>query len=191
LLQDKILPLYYERGAMGYSPGWVAMAKRSIATIAPRFNSTRMVGEYVTKFYRPAAQQWHRYSAGDFAPARQVAAWKERVRSGWDGVALHMDAVARRRIAFGEALCFDLTARLNGLNPEDVRVELLLSSATPEDEKPRRFALAYQGQNERGEARYRLELTPELCGKLEYRIRAYPCHELLSHPFEMGMMVWL
>jgi hypothetical protein len=36
-----------------------------------------------------------------------------------------------------------------------------------------------------------LDLAPELCGKLEYRIRAYPHHAALSHPFEMGLMKWL
>lgn len=38
---------------------------------------------------------------------------------------------------------------------------------------------------------YALELTPELCGKIEYRIRAYPYHELLTHRFEMGLIKWL
>jgi len=30
-----------------------------------------------------------------------------------------------------------------------------------------------------------------LCGKLVYRIRAYPYHELLTHPFETGLMIWV
>ena len=38
---------------------------------------------------------------------------------------------------------------------------------------------------------YALEFKPELCGKIEYRIRVYPYHELLTHRFEMGMMMWL
>ena len=38
---------------------------------------------------------------------------------------------------------------------------------------------------------FALELDPELCGKLGYRIRAYPCHELLTHPFELGLMLWV
>jgi starch phosphorylase len=37
----------------------------------------------------------------------------------------------------------------------------------------------------------RLDLTPEQCGKLEYRIRAFPEHALLTHKFELGLMVWL
>jgi starch phosphorylase len=36
-----------------------------------------------------------------------------------------------------------------------------------------------------------LELEPELCGRLDHRIRAYPCHELLTHPFELGLMIWV
>jgi starch phosphorylase len=38
---------------------------------------------------------------------------------------------------------------------------------------------------------FTIELAPELCGKLEYRVRAYPHHELLTHRLEMGMMRWL
>jgi len=40
------------------------------------------------------------------------------------------------------------------------------------------------------EQRYALDLAPELCGKLEYRIRAYPRHKALTHRFEMGLMRW-
>ena len=36
-----------------------------------------------------------------------------------------------------------------------------------------------------------LELKPELCGRLDYRIRVYPRHELLTHPFELGLMLWV
>ena len=41
------------------------------------------------------------------------------------------------------------------------------------------------------EQRFVLELSPEDCGRLEYRVRLYPQHELLTHPFELGMMRWL
>src|SRR5512135_535623 len=47
ILQDHVVPLYYDRGKMGFSEGWVKKAKRSIATVLPRFNASRMVEEYV------------------------------------------------------------------------------------------------------------------------------------------------
>ena len=42
-----------------------------------------------------------------------------------------------------------------------------------------------------GEHLYALEFAPPIAGRIEYRVRAYPANELLTHPFETGMMVWL
>jgi starch phosphorylase len=192
ILQDKVVPLYYDRGPMGYSPGWLATSKRSIATITPRFNSTRMVGEYVTKFYQPAARQWARYAHDGFAAARTLAAWKTRVRSAWQGVALRRIDDAPRRIAFGDSLRFEVALRLNGLAPGDIQVELLFGRPNTNNQSrpPRRFRLEHQGPAGNDEQLFAIDLTPDVCGKIEYRIRAYPHHELLTHPLEMGMMTW-
>ncbi len=193
LLQDKVVPLYYERGRMGYSPGWVAMSKRSIASIAPRFNSVRMVGEYVNKYYHSAAKQWHRYSDDGFAAARQLAAWKQRVRAHWSRVSLRRIDDAQKRIAFGKSIHFEVAVRLDGLQPSDVVVELLFSrpNTNVNSRPPRSYKLEYVGPGKDGESLFALDLTPEVCGKIDYHLRVYPSHELLTHPFEMGMMVWL
>jgi starch phosphorylase len=193
ILQDKVVPLYYDRGPMGYSPGWVSMSKRSIASITPRFNSARMVGEYVSKFYQPAAKQWRRYSEKDFAKARLLADWKGRVRSAWPRVSLRRIDDEQRRIAFGSSVHFEVAVRMEGLAPQDVVVELLFSrpNANAQSRPPRPYRMEYKGPGPDGESLFSLELKPEVCGKIEYRLRAYPHHELLTHPFEMGMMVWL
>ncbi|MFY9327195.1 MAG: alpha-glucan family phosphorylase [Georgfuchsia sp.] len=191
LLQDKIIPLYYDRGPMGFSPGWVAMAKASIATIAPRFNSVRMVGEYVTKFYRPAANRWSRSNEQDFTCSRRLAAWKTQIRVAWDGVKLRWVDNIRHRIGFGESIRVEVAVQLNKLAPDDVHIELLLGRPDADSRQQRHFRLVHQGPGDHGEDIYSLDLKPDVCGKIEYRIRAYPHHELLSHPFEMGMMVWL
>ncbi len=192
-LQDKVIPLYYSRGPMGYSPGWVNMAKRSIATITPRFTSMRMVGEYVAKFYAPADQQWRKKSADNFAAARRLAAWKQQVRQAWPHVTMRRVDMPQKRIAYGESLRFEVALQLNGLAPADVTVEMLMArpGATAKSRPPRRLALAYQGPGPDGESLFSLTLTPDVCGKIDYRIRAFPHHELLTHPFEMGMMLWL
>jgi len=193
ILQDKVVPLYYDRGPMGYSPGWVGMAKRTIATVTPRFNSARMLGEYVGKFYAPAARQWHRQSADGFAGARTLAAWKTKVRAAWPKVALRRIDNPKRRIGFGDHVRFEVAVRLDGLAPEDVTVELLFGrpNTNMNSRPPRRFRLECQGPCGEGESLFALELTPDVCGKIEYRMRAFPSHELLTHPFEMGMMIWL
>ena len=50
-LEDEVIPLYYERDAESIPRRWVAMMKRSISTLAPIFNSDRMVEEYAARIY--------------------------------------------------------------------------------------------------------------------------------------------
>jgi starch phosphorylase len=195
ILQDKVIPLYYARGPMGYAPGWVHKAKRSIATITPRFNSARMVGEYVNKFYLPADQQWRRKSANDHAAARRLAAWKDKVRLAWPRGAMRRVDNPCKRIAFGESLRIEIAVRLDGLAPDDITIEMLMGrpSANAKSKPPHRLFLEYAGpvDGDSAESLFAITLTPDVCGKLDYRIRAYPHHDLLTHPFEMGMMIWL
>ncbi len=191
ILQDRVVPLYYGRGTMGYPPEWVALAKRSIASILPRFNAGRMIGEYVANCYLPAAHLGRRYAENGYALATSVAAWKARVRAAWPGVALRRLDAPVRRIQFGESLALQLGVRLNGLAPEDVVVEVLMSRAVGEAREERRsYRFVAAGDLDEAERRFTLDLSPELCGQLDYAIRAYPYHEALAHPFEMGLMVW-
>ncbi len=189
ILQDHVIPLYYGRGNIGHSPGWIRMAKRSIATIAPHFNAARMVGEYVAKAYAPASKQGRRFTEDRCAGAVALATWKARVRHAWPNVSLRRLDTPRKRIAFGDSFLAEVAVTLSGLSPEDVAVEIVMNHPRQQQD---RFALAARGTiAETGEQRFACELTPDLCGQLEYRIRAYPRHALLTHPFEMGLMIWV
>jgi len=194
LLQDQVVPMYYDYGKMGFSPRWVKMAKRSMATIIPRFNSKRMVGEYLAKCYLPASRQHALYARDGYANTHLVAVWKARVQSAWPGVALRRTDQLVAEISYGDRLHFEVEINLNGLTPDDVVVEVLMGFNTKKE--PLTYARHYRFEsagtvNDSGENRFFTELQPEQCGNLEYRIRVYPYHELLTHPFEMGMMRWL
>jgi starch phosphorylase len=192
ILQDHVVPLYYERGRLGYSPGWIALAKRSMATILPRFNSQRMLADYIDGMYLRAAEQGRRYAAEGLALAKQVADWKERVRRAWPGVALRRLDAPLRRVQFGQSVELEAAAQLNGLTPGDVVLELVLTRGEGTRPRPERRSLPFSpaGTDPSGETRFRLTLTPELCGQLEYRIRMFPFHPALTHPFELGLMLW-
>ena len=126
ILQDQVLPMYYDRAPAGYSPAWVRMAKRSMATLLPRFNARRMLNEYVEKFYTHAASQGRRYMADEAAVARAVATFKRRVHDAWPGVALRVLDPGAHQFAFGQAFAIEAAVQLAGLDPADVVVELLL-----------------------------------------------------------------
>lgn len=193
VLQDQVIPLYYDHGKFGYSVEWVKMAKHSMASLLPGYGTNRMVGEYVQKFYAPAARQGAGYSQDNFAVAKTVAAWKTRINAAWGGVSVRRLDTPGKELAFGDSLNFRLAVRLNGLQPEDVVVELLLSLQYNKTRlsqfKP--FRLECTGTLGSHEHQFELNHVPELCGRQQYFLRVYPYHPLLTHPLEMGKMVWL
>jgi starch phosphorylase len=127
-------------------------------------------------------------------PARHLAEWKAKLRAAWGGVSLRRVDEPTRRIDYGGKLRIEVALRLNGLAPDDIALEVMLGRPGNEraSQSARRERLAYQRPlPETGEHLYALEFAPSIAGRIEYRVRAYPSHELLTHPFEMGMMVWL
>lgn len=193
ILQDKVQPLYYNRGKMGYSPGWVAMAKRSIATIAPEFNSARMLKNYIEKFYTPATKQGKIYFDQDLAKAKEVANWKAKVRNSWQKITIRRLDEPAKKLDFGDKFNIKIAVYLDGLQPEDVCVELLLSRFSNKGRQKtiRYHSFSFKGRADNGESLFEIDHAPEVCGKLEYSIRIYPHHALLTHKFELGMMRWV
>jgi len=177
LLQDRVTPLYYDRGAQGFSPEWIRMAKRSIMTLLPAFNSQRMVGEYLARFYMPASQRGQHLGEENYKAARDLAAWKRKIRGAWPHAALRALEMPGRSVAFGERLRFVVGVKLDKLSPEDVQIELLLRTALKdlaEKYPAESFLFKPEGKVENGEQRYVLEVPLEAAGKLEFRIRAAP-----------------
>jgi starch phosphorylase len=57
ILEQEIIPLYYDVDEDGIPHGWLQRVKASIATIAPRFSTRRMLKQYVQEMYIPLANQ--------------------------------------------------------------------------------------------------------------------------------------
>lgn len=193
ILQDQVIPLYYDHSKFGYSADWVRMAKNSMVSLLPRYGTGRMVGEYVQKFYAPASRQGTGYSQDNFAIARSIAAWKARINAAWDGVSVRRLDTPGKQLEFGSTMHFKLAVKLNGLQPEDVVVELLLSRQYNKTRLSqfKHFRLECIGPLGSHEHQFELNHVPELCGRQQYYLRIYPYHPLLTHPLEMGKMVWL
>jgi glycogen phosphorylase len=53
LLENEVIPVYYDRGVDGIPHRWCAVVKDAIRTVAPRFSARRMLKEYVNRAYTP------------------------------------------------------------------------------------------------------------------------------------------
>ncbi|CAG0938477.1 glycogen phosphorylase [Gammaproteobacteria bacterium] len=214
ILQDDVIPLYYQRDErLGYAPGWVQVCKRSMASILPRFNSSRLLHDYACTFYAPAAAHGRAIAANDSAAARELAQWKTRVAAAWDGVSLRLARPLPERVSFEDSTMLEVAVQLNGLSPGDVRVECVLhrelcSDLTVPEKRYSAHGRATDGVRHigeetvfvapftataegNGEVVYRLELKPPWCGAQRLEIRAMPRHDSLLNPCETGLMRWL
>ena len=206
-LEDEVLPRYYGRDEAGVPRAWVRSAKSAMMTVIPRFNMRRVLFDYTQGLYEPAATQYRRLAADSLTGARTLADWKERVRKAWPGVSLRLLADSVRDLPRGERLRLRVAARLEGLAPADVRVEFAAQRLLPEADlsapplssyaqAPRpglwQAALTATGEHDAdGMTVFALDIEPPECGQFRTEIRIYPWHELLSHPFELGLMKWL
>lgn len=193
LLEHQVIPLYYARNGHGYSEGWVRMSKASIKSIMPQFNSQRMVMDYVRDFYAPAARQCRRLSEEDFKGAKELAVWKQKVYKRWDKLTVHRIDGIPEAIKSGESSDIKVAVNLNGLAPIDVKVECVVGTEDEHGEFIPYACFEFEpaGTNQKGESVFTLNFKPPLSGLQYYKIRLYPSHWLLSHPFELGRMIWL
>ena len=120
LLEDDIIPKFYDRDEKGIPKSWIAMVRSSMATLTPRYSSMRMMREYVENVYRPAADAYRRRIADRAKLARELAEWKERLNEGWNAVRFGRVAFNKENLSWH----FRVEAYLGDQAPGDVRMEL-------------------------------------------------------------------
>jgi starch phosphorylase len=190
ILEHQVVPLYYGEHPRGYAPEWVQISKNAMKTLIPRFNSARQVMDYVRQYYGPAARQTAALTADDLSLARELAAWKRKVRAHWSGVSIAVDGSLPTALYKGDTLPLRITAQLNGLSTDDVIVECVLGREDSDGLfHPAKTEALTQAAQDGGTAKYALDLEP-LAGLQSFRIRMRPAHRGLSHPFELGYVVW-
>ena len=193
LLGQSVAPLFYDRGPDGLPRRWLEMVAHTLRTLGPRAQATRMVREYVTELYVPAAQSSQVLAADGpgFAGARELAAWKNRVTKAWPGVGIeHVEADDGAQSP-GARLVVRASVTLGELTPDDVTVQVVYGSAGDEDEivNPAFADLELETEPEDGSAaRYVGEAELGRPGPFGYTVRVLPKHPLLAGPAEMGLV---
>ncbi|MEN8133284.1 MAG: alpha-glucan family phosphorylase, partial [Pseudomonadota bacterium] len=194
ILEQEVIPEYFDRDHQGYSPKWVARSKASMKSLIPHYSAQRMVMDYVRNFYGPARDQHKRLMENQARPAIELAQWKKKVRELWPGISMQLTHEVPTEIKYDEVLSLDVLVFLNGLNHDDVVVECLFGN---EDEQGRFilskcYKLDPEQQQEAGDqVTFSIKLQLDSSGLQYYKIRMYPYHPLLSHSFEMGFLIWL
>jgi glycogen phosphorylase len=195
-LEQVVAPLFYDTGDGGLPQRWLEMVAHTLAGLGPRAQAARMVREYVETLYVPAARASRALADGDgaaFKAARELAAWKQRVKAAWPGVRIeHIEAGDGER-GPGERLPVWASVALGELAAHDVRVEVICGRVTDEEDivEPEASPLAPDGPaTAEGTVRYAGDAWLGRPGPFGYTVRVVPCHPLLASTAELGLVTY-
>jgi starch phosphorylase len=83
LLEEEVIPLFYQRDEHGVPTGWVARMRESMARLTPRFSANRTVREYTERYYVPLAQAYQARLAEGGVIGAQLLQWQRDLHYGW------------------------------------------------------------------------------------------------------------
>jgi starch phosphorylase len=191
LLEEEIIPTYYDRGLDGIPHRWIAMMKEAIRTCAPQFSMKRMVKEYTTRFYVPEIQLGMQIKQNTYEKARVLAEWKEKIRVGWTGLELYVEGRRDGQLSLGEDIAVRAWVRADKLLPEDLSVELVYGEASDDVVVPQHaLPMEFIRKEQDGSYRYEIPLKPGESGSIGYGVRVLPSHPALGGKHDMGLIRW-
>ncbi len=193
LLENDVIPQYFERGGQGYSASWVELAKESMKSIIPNYNAQRMLSDYVHNYYLPARDKSKTIGENNNEVAVALSQWKSKVKKAWPGVSIQCISEKPKAVIQGQDFSIKVQAKLNGLSSNDVIVECVMSDVDTHNmfEKYNTYKFSPDGPMLANEQTFKLIISPDVSGMQYMKIRMYPHHEHLCHPFELGYMAWV
>jgi starch phosphorylase len=188
LLEREIVPLFYDRDDNGVPVGWTDTMKNNWRSLGPFVTAARMVRDYTTTLYEPAAASSRRALADDAAVARDLASWKRRVRSAWPEVRVLDVATDSSPAHEGEVRSLRAEVELGQLADADVAVQALHGPIDSEGHfvgHPAVITLRHDGGRT-----WATDYAITEAGPYGVTVRALPAHPHLVHPVELGTIAW-
>ena len=193
LLENEIIPLYYNKGKKDYSEGWVKVIKNSIAQIAPHYTMKRQLDDYYDKFYCKQAERFHKLAANNNQLAKEIAQWKETVAERWD--AIHVvskdTTIPSTGMVTGETYNVKYVIDEQGLD-DAIGLEVVVVSTDKNGEEHVYNKHSFKMTGKEGNL-YTFEANIEAAraGSFKTGVRMYPKNNNLPHRQDFCYIKWL
>lgn len=194
LLENDIIPMYYNRNKKGYSADWVKVIKNSISTIAPHYTMKRQLDDYFDRFYNREALRFKKLQEHDYRLAKDIALWKETVAERWDEI--HVVSKDTSLLDTGGETGKKYTMQYvideQGLD-DAVGLELVsLKSNTSTDDHEVYSVRPFKVKGHEGNL-YTFEavIEPDVAGAFRSCVRMYPKNVNLPHRQDFCYVKWL
>jgi starch phosphorylase len=191
IIENEIVPRFYDLDQRALPERWIQMIRDTIAGLAPKVVASRMLRQYVTQLYTPAAVSSHALNSSS-GGAEALASWKRRIRRAWSTVSVeHVESLAGEQVEVGTKIHVSALVRLGELTPDDIQVQLIIGRLDGDDHlyDPRVDPFPAGVNIDGGLRRYEGWVEAKRAGAIGYTVRVVPYHPLLASQAEMGLAV--
>jgi len=193
LLQNRIIPLFYDREGHRYPAQWVNRMKNCIATLAPMFNTNRMVSEYAESLYIPAVRRARFLQKNNLEKSIALAQLKDRLRRAWAKIRIE-DVTANTGSPMGvrDSLQVNVTVNLDGLSPADIVTQAYVGPLNNDGSiaNGQVTNLRHEQDLGSGKHKYSGQARVDSSGRYGFAVRVLPGGELTGQHMEPGLVKW-
>ncbi|MGO9015565.1 MAG: alpha-glucan family phosphorylase [Dissulfurispiraceae bacterium] len=185
LLEQQVIPEFYERDANGIPTSWVARIRESMARLTPRFSATRAVIEYTEQYYIPAAETYNGRAAGKCITGVQLVNWKQILAKKWANLRfgeVKVDTTEEQHV-------FTVPVYLDGLPPDAVKVELYAVGVDGGDPVALSMIIGQQLVGAEHGYVYNAQV-PAARPATDYTARVRPYFPCVAVPLESALILW-
>ena len=194
LLEQEIVPLFYQRSSDGIPRGWVKVMKRAMSTVGPVFNTNRMVQEYVERCYATSAERHELLTRDNLQKAASLAKWRQALAGDWSKINVeNVKSDDPDHLRVGGRLDVEALVNLGNISPDDVQVQLFHGRIDNLGEipAPTTINMSHNGANEsNGTWKFKGTIPCRSSGQHGFAVRVLPSHPDLGDLFEPGLVCW-
>jgi starch phosphorylase len=193
ILEKEVVPLFYDRDVDGLPRRWIDKMKDAIQLNCPFFNTARMVREYAERAYFPASDRYHTLTVDNYAPAKELAHWKENLSAHWYDIKIKdVNVSSEADIKVNQTVNVKAKIDLATLTNDDVQVELYQGAIDANGDiiNGVPVVMDYQGEDKDGLSIYTADVVYNTSGLQGLSLRVLPKQKHLSSPYEPRLIVW-
>lgn len=195
LLEDEIIPIFYERDSKGIPVKWISYIKNTIADVAPNFTMKRMVDDYFKFYYKKLLYRSKELRKDDYQKVFEITNWKTKIMRSWENIEIvevKLHDSRNKPLLLGEKFKAKIVINPQDINPDDIGIEVIFGKRDENKELEiiEKNEMAKEVTNG-NHVTYTAEIFATRSGVFDYALRMYPKNKMLAHRQDFNLIKWI
>ena len=193
-LENKIIPMFYDKNEQGISDRWVETMKNSIITTGGKYSTARMLVDYTNKLYMPLINLTNEHF-NILERAVEYTSWKKDIYTNWKNITIEQEENPENiNIDAGESIEVRCNVTIPNLNKDDIQVQVycgrVSDNGTVDDVLIVPMKLVEE-EPEYQRYHYSAKIQLQTGGNYGYTFRVMPHHEMLLDSENLDLVKWI